>query len=51
MLSADIIMLRGDPHDDGLWRANENSLEDVREVLRDSFQRQNMTMPSTQAKP
>jgi hypothetical protein len=40
-----IFQLRGDIHDDGLWRANENSLQDVREVLRDSFQRQGMAQP------
>ncbi|KIM80269.1 hypothetical protein PILCRDRAFT_540034 [Piloderma croceum F 1598] len=42
---ADIRVSRGDIHADGLWRANENSVEDVRQVLRDSFRRQGMPMP------
>jgi hypothetical protein len=41
----DIRVSRGDIHADGLWRANENSVEDVRQVLRDSFRRQGMPMP------
>lgn len=35
----------GDVHDDGRWRANEHSLEDVRTILRESFRRQGMEMP------
>lgn len=35
----------GDMHADGRWRANEHSLDDVREILRESFERQGMEIP------
>jgi len=39
---------RGDVHADGFWEANEDSVEDVRSLLSDSFKRQGMKMPEAQ---
>ncbi|KAG8932557.1 hypothetical protein FRC02_000935 [Tulasnella sp. 418] len=35
----------GDKGDDGIWRAHLDSVQDVRELLKDSFIRQGMAVP------